>query len=267
MRPARSPTEFVYGLLRPVVSLGVSVGLHLAVLSPVLIYSWLMSGPEIDSPGEEGQEEGPTGNDGGEVALGDLSPVNVSIYVEQPIEAVEPTPTREEVAPGPAPKPKAAAEPTPATTEGSEDGAAEVTEPSDARLQGVKGKKPRGNRKPCEPIEEIVATGERRWRVERDVVDFYAAHLKELEKQVGVSTHTDENGVPDGARLFLPRCSVLRQAGMKHADVVHTINGHRVATIPDAIAAYVILRNEENLVVEVTRKNGDKLTHRYRMRR
>lgn len=254
-------------LLRPVVSLGVSVAMHLLVASPAILWMLFFAEPVIDLPGEEGVEDGPVGNDGGEVALGEVDPepMAVSLYVEPVEPTPTPTPTPEPaVGPGPA-----AAEPAAQRSpiEGTAEGDPNTTTISPAAKAGVKGRRPRGNRKPCEPIEEIVAVSENRWRVERDVVDYYAAHLRELQRQVAVSTHQDASGKPDGIRIFLPRCSVLRQAGIKHGDIVHTVNGRRVATLTEGIAAYLILRSQENIEVELTRKNGEKRVHRYRLKK
>jgi len=265
-RAATSPTVLVWTLARPFVSLGVSVGLHLALLSPVLLWMVIFAEPRIESPGEEGDVDGPVGNDGGEVPEGvaDPEPLAVSIY-EEPVEpspsAIEPTPA---VGPGPAPV-DAAARPSP--VEGTAEGDPNTTTISPATRAGVQGRRPRGSKKPCDPIAEISSISEGKWRVERDVVDYYASHLRELQKQVAVSTHAGADGKPDGVRIFLPRCSVLRQAGIKHGDIVHTVNGRRVATLTDGIAAYLLLRNEDNLVVELSRRSGEGRTHRYRLQR
>ena len=106
-----------------------------------------------------------------------------------------------------------------------------------------------------------------KWRVERDLVDYYATHLRELDRQAGVGMHKNEAGETDGARMYLPRCSVLRQAGIKNGDIIHTINGRKVTSVGEAIAAYLVLRHEDNLHVALTRKTGEQLTLHYRMKR
>jgi type II secretory pathway component PulC len=99
--------------------------------------------------------------------------------------------------------------------------------------------------------------------VERGIVDWYATRPKELGKQMGATQHDDANGRPDGARIYLPRCSVLRSAGLRNGDIVHRINGRRVASIPEALATWVALRGEPSVKLELTRKTGEKLTFRY----
>ncbi|MDP2315555.1 MAG: hypothetical protein Q8P41_21835 [Pseudomonadota bacterium] len=245
-------------------SLALSLGLHLALTAPLLLIWWLSPDPPEETPGEEGTVEGPAGNDGGEVPLGEPEPVRVSMYVE-PTEAT--AAAEAEVVSGPGPTPANTTKAAASATQGAEDGDPDATQSTAAKRLGVKGVRPRGNRAPCEPIEEITALGDDKWRVERGVLDYYAAHLRELEKHVGVNTHIGTDGRPDGARIFLPRCSLLRQAGLRHGDIVNTINDRRVATLTDGIAAYLFLRNDEHLRVEVTRKNGDKITLRYRLKR
>ncbi len=258
MRPARTVTAQLVAALQPAFAFATSLVLHLLLVSPLLVMWWLDARIPDDPAGEDGVEDGPVGNDGGEVPLGEPTPVNVSVYVE-PVEATTPV---TEAGAGPA-----AAKAAAPSAKGAKDGDPNAGKVDPAERLGARGNRPRGKPEPCEAIEEITTIGMDRWRVERDVVDYYATRLKELEKHVGVSTHRDANGKPDGARIYLPRCSLLRQAGLRHADIVNSINGRRIATLPDAIAAYLFLRNEDNLQVEITRKNGDKLTLRYRLRK
>lgn len=262
MRPDRSPRALLRRLGALVASFWASFALHVGIILPLVLIGWLdlHFAPE-ETPGEEGTVAGPIGDGGGEVALGELAPVSVSIYEEPSATPVE---AAEVVEPGPAPKatPKA-----PPAKQGAPDGDTDTQPDEVVKRSGMEGHAPRGRKKPCEPIEEIVSTGEDRWRVERDVVDYYVGNRKELEKQVNVRTHKDADGKPDGFRVFLSRCSVLRQAGIHHADIIHTINGRRVATLLDAITTYIALRNEQDLRIELTRKNGDDLVYRYHLKR
>ncbi|MFN7143477.1 MAG: hypothetical protein ACK4YP_06870, partial [Myxococcota bacterium] len=216
MRPDRAPApqvqraSTVWAVARAAFSFALSVAIHLAIASPAILWLVFFAEPMIESPGDEGPEDAPLGNDGGEVALGEPEPMSVSLYVEPAPSAVpaEATPT------GPA------APTSRSPIEGTAEGDPNTTTISPAERLGVRGRRPRGERKPCETIDEIVAVADDKWRVERDVVDYYAAHLRELQKQVAVSTHTGPDGKPDGVRVFLPRCSVLRQAGIKHGDII-----------------------------------------------
>ena len=92
-----------------------------------------------------------------------------------------------------------------------------------------------------------------------------SVHLRELEKQAGVAIHKGEDGKRDGARLYLPRCSILRQAGFRGGDVVHSVNGHKVTTIANGVKTYAKVRKDNTLKVNVTRKNGKHLTLTYKL--
>lgn len=92
------------------------------------------------------------------------------------------------------------------------------------------------------------------WAVERVLIEFYATHLKELYAQGSVWTHKGPDGKPDGFKVGLSKCSVVKQAGLRSGDIVTRINDRKISTIPGAIAAYFDLRNEPVLQVHVTRK-------------
>jgi hypothetical protein len=248
-------------LLRPAASLVVSMFLHSAAATPFLIWMWVWT-PTQEMPGEEG-ETGPIGNDGGEVAEGDtLDPVEVSIYVEPVTATVAPVTALGEPAASTAPAATAAAA---TQKQGTADGDKNTSMDKETYIAGIKGRRPRGERKPCDPVEEIVQTGDSSWKVERGIVDFYATHLGDLEQQGNVAPHKDAGGKTDGARIYLPRCSVVRQAGLKNGDVIRSVNGRRVTTLPEALAAYFALRTQSNIALDITRKNGGDVTLRYQL--
>lgn len=248
---------FVLGLL-------LSSLLHGVAVAPYA--GWTALWQEVESPGDEGPEDAAVGNDGAElVSLS--NPVRISVY--QPPRKSTPKPKVEEPKPSTteAPATGAAAEPVDAEPEAVAE--AETTSRRDASgmpREGVQGKPPRGNKKPCEKIDEVEQLGETRWKIERDLLDYYATHLAELEKQAGVATHRDENGKKDGARIYLPRCSILKQGGLRNGDVIHTVNGRKVNTIPQAVATYMAVRGQNLIEVELTRRSGERLLHKYHLR-
>jgi hypothetical protein len=261
--PPPQPTAF-----RPFVqklldfgTIGTSLLGHVVVAALVVGFNVVTL--DLDGPGaEDGATEGPVGNGGGD-AGGDDSlktppvPVRVSVYqpsAPKPKDA-EPTPRTEPTKSKPEPTDNTASTNTESSPEGT----------GDASKEGVEGNAPRGTRKPCEPAEEIVQVGETRWRVKRSIIDWYAVHIRELEKQAGVGIHRSEDGKRDGARLYLPRCSILRQAGFRGGDIVHSVNGHKVSTIAAGVKTYAKVRNDRVLNVEITRKNGTKVTLTYKL--
>ncbi len=118
---------------------------------------------------------------------------------------------------------------------------------------GRAGKK---NDAPCPaPHPSVVALSELSWRVDRPLVDYYATHLRELQKLGTVWTHKGKDGKPDGFRVVLSRCSILRQAGLKTGDIVNDVNGRRISTLLQAVGAYFVLRDDRHLVLNVTRRD------------
>ena len=254
---------------------------------------WAELNLELDSPGEGTDNDGPVGNGGGNPAPAEVAPaaaavalqspenpVQISLYVPPvaaPVEPAAPTDPEAPATPAPAPAPastaapkptKAKAKPSAETAEGGSEGARTSTDDGTGKAShdGVAGSGPKGAKKPCEPNDDIVQLDENKWRVPRELVDWYVAHLKELEKHVGVAAHTGANGKRDGAKLYLPRCSVLRQGGIKSGDIIHAVNGHPVTNIPQAFAAYMKVRRQDTIKVELTRKDGSQRTHTYKFK-
>lgn len=120
-------------------------------------------------------------------------------------------------------------------------------------------------KKPCPPPSDAVTqVSDDKWRVQRDLLEFYAAHPGKLDNLGMVWTHEGDDGKPDGFRIGVPRCGVLRQAGFRSGDIVHTINGRKVNNLVQAVAAYIALRNQKELEVAITRK-GQRMVLRYRV--
>lgn len=245
---------------------GLSVGLHVMLVAPFV--AWQFANFELDSPGEESDNDGPVGNGGGDVPpqlalVEPPAPVQVSVYEGPP---TRPAPTEAPPTEAP-PPPKQKATPSTAApaADGAKTGAEDGTPGGEAKKEGVQGRPPRGKRKPCEPIDEIVQVNDSKWKVERDVVDWYATHIRELEKQAGIGVHHNAKGDRDGAKLYLPRCSILKQAGFKNGDIIRTVNGREVFTIAQGIKVYLKLRNSRNVTVELTRKGGENYTFKYRL--
>lgn len=179
------------------------------------------------------------------------------------------------VKPPPAPAPEVAATEDAGLVDDAEAVAdAEVPEPPPEAQEEEKKKKlarragprrprpPPSNKKPCETSDDIVAMDEAdTWWVERDIVEYYATHMKELQKLGAVWTHKTD-GKPDGFKVGLSRCSLLKQGGLKSGDLVHDINGRKIHNLFQAIAAYFALRDESVLQVRISRK-GEPLVLSY----
>jgi len=90
--------------------------------------------------------------------------------------------------------------------------------------------------------------------VEREVIDYYAhvIHHRELGH---LSWHQGDAGKRDGFKVRRINCD-LRQAGVRNGDVVNSINGHTVRTIPQAIRLWFRMRRSEHIVLEITRRGS-----------
>ena len=255
---------------------------------------WQQLTVPLDTPGEETDNDGPIGDGGGEVRAADPAaaeaaaalqqpegPVSISLYVppaaapvpeaapaDAPVPEAPPTEAEPVAAEAPRSTAKAKAKAKAKASAGGERAPAGGEEggTGNAAHDGVPGQGPKGAKKPCEPTDEVVQLSDDKWRVERDLIDWYASHLRDLEKQVGVSLHKGGNGARDGAKLYLPKCSVLRQGGLKNGDIVHTVNGEKVTNVPQAFAAYMKVRKADTIKVELTRKDGSQRTHIYKLK-
>lgn len=259
-----------------------SIGLHSCLVVPYVLSHW----PDPAAIGEDVDEDGPLGDgligSGPQAAaapeiLVPVEPVHISIYTPPPPEVVEiPEPIPDE-----APEVVVPPEPierTPPPSSGSSgsggsganpsgDGDGEATDgPGDPDNSGVVGQPTvGGQRNPCEEVTEVTQLSATSWRVKRKIVDYYASHLRQLDRQAGTATAHGREGVPIGVRVYLPRCSVLRSVGLRNKDVILSINDRPVATLPQAIKTWLALRNERDIVVQIRRKGVGKITHNYRI--
>lgn len=196
-----------------------------------------------------------------------------------PLEEVEEEPA-EIVLPEPEPEPieeeEAAVVVVEATSEEATEGAADGTDEGEegvteaAAVVSIRGTVPRTPRPPrkrtCEEASDAIqALGEDRYAVERDLVDYYAGDIQEAMKLAYVSWYRVEGEIV-GFQVRRIRCgSVLEQAGFRNGDVIRSINGKPVTTIPQALFAYRKLRKKRQLEVDVQRKSGEQVLLRYRL--
>lgn len=130
--------------------------------------------------------------------------------------------------------------------------------------RAAKGRKGR-NKKCLEPDPRIAAKGADKYSIDRDLVDAYTSDLKKAAKLAWVGWHRDAEGEIDGFRVKKIRCgSVLHQAGFRNGDVITSVNGKPVTSIPQALSAYRKLRRKRILNVELNRK-GEARKLRYRL--
>jgi hypothetical protein len=202
--------------------------------------SWTPKKPQPPTPNpEEGVKPGGDGQSGTDA-----------------VEGGEPTSASAPSASGSAPKrgEGAAAGSDPGSGKGSGDGAGATTRARPTSAGGGVAGKP----KECLPPDpRISKKSETDYDVDREIVDYYARHLKEFDDLARTLAYTDEDGNPNGFRITGMRCgNPLMQAGIKNGDVVTAVNGKRVNTTLQAASTYLKLRNEDHLRLEVTRRGA-----------
>jgi hypothetical protein len=113
--------------------------------------------------------------------------------------------------------------------------------------------------KDCEPdVPGVEVLGEDRFVVDRAIIDYYASHLKEASRLARIDWARDADGKVVGFKVIRIACgSVLHEAGFKNGDVILSINGRKVRSIPGALMAYRELRKKRRLQVEIERKGEE----------
>lgn len=113
-----------------------------------------------------------------------------------------------------------------------------------------------GKPKDCLPPDpRISKQSETEYTVDREIVDYYAKHLKEFDDLARTLAYTDEDGNPNGFRITGMRCgNPLTQAGVKNGDIITAVNGKKVNNTLQAASVYMKVRDEDHLRVEMTRK-------------
>jgi len=139
-------------------------------------------------------------------------------------------------------------EPTPVVAEA-------MPEPAEPR------RRRRGRYRNCKDNDGISANGSG-YNVSRAVVDDYA-HITRYRRLGHVSWHESDTGERDGFRLRRINCD-LRQAGIRNGDVVTSVNGRTVRTIPQGIALWLKVRRKNQVVLEILRR-GNPITITYEL--
>lgn len=180
---------------------------------------------------------------------------------EDPIAAEEPEPAK------PAKKQVAEKTPPPATK-----AMADAAEPVESELVDVAmvgeaeetSAAKRGQK--CLPENEgIIQVDDSTWKIDGGIVDYYVKHINQAQKLASVGWNRNADGKIDGFKVKRMRCgNVLRQAGLENGDVIQSINGKRVHSIPTAISAYTKLRNKNVLRLTVSR-DGQILHIKYKL--
>jgi len=105
-------------------------------------------------------------------------------------------------------------------------------------------------REPMDGIEHLYGD---RYKVERHLIERYSK-VEEAVKLARVGWHKDASGRVDGFKLYRVACgSPLAQVGLRSGDVIHTINGRKVRTLPQAFTAVRKVKRHDAIRVEFSR--------------
>lgn len=125
-------------------------------------------------------------------------------------------------------------------------------------------KRRRGKRCEAEPIPEIRKVADDRFRVRRTIIKAYTKDFARLNGLGWSRTHRGDNGKPDGMQVGGIKCNNdLHRAGIRSGDVIHSVNGHKVRNLLQALAVYAKVRKDRVLKVALTRRGKPRtLTYR-----
>lgn len=172
----------------------------------------------------------------------------------------------EEPAPVRAPRPSRRVE-RPDRTEAVAVAIAEPLVATESATPKAKKKKPSGGRKPCTeaPDPLIRSLGGDSWEVRKGVVQRYTRDWSNLDDLGWSQPHDGPDGRGDGLQIGGIRCgSDVWDAGFRSGDVIHSVNGRSVKSIPQALLVYAAIHGADRFRVEITRK-GEKRTLTYRL--
>ena len=123
-------------------------------------------------------------------------------------------------------------------------------------------KKKRRNRyRDCDDNDGFSST-DSGFAVQRTVVDYYA-NITRYRDLGHVSWYENDTGARTGFKLRRINCD-LREAGIRNGDVVTSVNGQTVQTIPQAIKLWFKVRRKNRVVLQVIRR-GKPITINYEL--
>lgn len=116
-----------------------------------------------------------------------------------------------------------------------------------------------------EPTPGIVQISDEEFEIDAAIVEFYSHDLYEASKLAYVSWAYNEAEEIIGFKVRRIRCgSPLWQAGLRNGDIITSVNGRTITTIPQAFKVYRKLRKKDSFRLEVDRK-GETLKFKYKL--
>lgn len=136
-----------------------------------------------------------------------------------------------------------------------------VLKPQGAAQASAKPKHPKCT---IAPDPAIVPTGADSYEVRRAVIRRYASDWSKLDDLGWSAQHDDPaTGKSDGLQIGGIKCgSDPYDAGFRSGDVIHSVNGRSVRSIPQALVVYLAIHDERLFNVEISRR-GQRRTLRF----
>jgi type II secretion system protein C len=114
--------------------------------------------------------------------------------------------------------------------------------------------------------EDVQKLGDNKFVVSRELVDKYIGDIEGISRLGRALVHRGPDGENDGFRLSAIRRNTLGdKLGIRNGDVVHSVNGQALTSMPAAIGAYESLQSDSSFTFEVTRR-GERVTMEYDVR-
>jgi hypothetical protein len=128
-----------------------------------------------------------------------------------------------------------------------------------------KARKARRKRKACTPKDTGIVKSGGSYQVPRELVDKYTDNAEAAQRLGVVAWHRGKTGEIEGIEVVRIHCgSPVRKMGIRRGDVITSVNGRAVDSLPRAASAYLKLRRKGKLSLQLVRK-GEKVSVNYRV--
>ncbi len=129
-------------------------------------------------------------------------------------------------------------------------------------VQATHAKKKKKKRKGCEadPNTLVTKTAGNRYTVDRAILKPYTRSWSALNDLGWSRQHDGADGRSDGMQIGGISCgNDLHDSGFRSGDVIHSVNGIAVRSIPEALMVYGRVKKDETLTVRITRRGNERV--------
>ncbi len=104
------------------------------------------------------------------------------------------------------------------------------------------------------------------FQIDKATFDKYANDLNKAAKLANAEPNHGKNGVNGWVLSGISKGSLPHAAGLHNGDRVTTVNGKALKGMPGVVLTLESLRGQKNYTVKVVRRDGRKVTFKYRIR-